>query len=92
MAAHKKPLFRPRVNCGVSDSAALPGKRAKPEGGPAGMPAALGFALDGWQSRRQPRPMPRTMRVEYPGAVYHVVNRGAAGRTSLWMLLITRAT
>jgi hypothetical protein len=33
------------------------------------------FALDGWQNCRQPRSVPRTMRMEYPGAVYHLMHR-----------------
>ena len=37
---------------------------------------ATGLALDDWHGSRQARPMPRTMRVEYPGAIYHVMDRG----------------
>jgi hypothetical protein len=38
-------------------------------------PSAL--ALDGWPCFSQPGPMPRTMRVEYRGAIYHVMDRAS---------------
>jgi len=45
-------------------------------GGHESQAATPPIALDGWRCTRQAGPMPRTMRVEYPGAIYHVMDRG----------------
>ena len=45
----------------------------KPEAGLASTPV---LTVDCWRWFRQSRPMPRTMRVECPGAIHHVRGRG----------------
>jgi len=37
---------------------------------------ASGFAVDGRRARSQPDRIARKLRVQYPGAIYHVMNRG----------------
>jgi hypothetical protein len=42
-----------------------------------------GFALDALESRSHKAGMPRKLRIEYAGAIYHVMSRAAAAHAHL---------